>query len=46
MLLISHMVMILALFCFLLAAFDIKTPRLNLDSLGLFLWLLSILVRG
>jgi len=37
---------ILALICFLLAAFDVRTPRGNLIAGGLLFWLLSSMVGG
>ena len=44
MLLLTHILVILALGCFLLAAAKIEPPRGNFLPLGLFFWLLSTLV--
>ena len=37
---------VLALICFLLAAFDVRTPRGNLIAGGLLFWLLSSMITG
>ena len=37
--------LILALVCFLLAAFEIRPPRLNVVGAGLALWILAELIR-
>jgi hypothetical protein len=36
--------LVLALFCFLAAALEFQTPRVNLVALGLFLALLTVVV--
>ncbi|HMF74287.1 MAG TPA: hypothetical protein VK604_01365 [Bryobacteraceae bacterium] len=41
---LSLICLILALVCFLVAAVNIPTPRVNLIALGLFWWVLSLLV--
>jgi len=37
---------ILALICFLLAAFDVRTPRGNLIAGGLMFWLLATMITA
>ena len=37
--------LILALICFLLAAIGAVLPRINVMALGLFFWVLSLLLR-
>ena len=42
-----HLVLLLLAFvCFVLAAFDVRAPRVNLLALGLTLWILTLLVTG
>jgi hypothetical protein len=36
--------MVLAIICFLLSAFNVSTPRGNLLAAGLFFWALAVLV--
>lgn len=38
-------IIVLSFVCLLLAAFDVKAPRVNLGWLGLALWVLSQLIR-
>lgn len=40
------LLLVLALVCFLLAAIQIPSPRVGLVPLGLFLWVLSLLLAG
>lgn len=41
----AHVIlMILAIVCFLLAAFEVQTPRVNLTAAGLALWAIATLV--
>lgn len=40
----NTILLLLALICFLLAAIGVPVTRVNLIALGLFLWLLSILL--
>jgi preprotein translocase subunit SecE len=43
----THLIlMILALICFFCAAIGIVSGRVNLLALGLFLWVLDILIGG
>lgn len=42
---IKLLLLALAFVCMLLAAFDVKAPRVHLGWLGLTLWILSELVR-
>lgn len=41
---LTTILLVLALICFFLAALDVKPPRVNLVPLGLFLWLLTLLL--
>lgn len=38
------LIMIVAFICLLLSALGISAPRINLQSLGLALWLLAIMI--
>jgi hypothetical protein len=41
-----HIVLLLmALICFLLAAIEVQTPRVNLIALRLALWMLTLIIR-
>jgi hypothetical protein len=42
----ATLILLLALICFLIAAVGVVAARVNLLALGLFLWLLSVLVSG
>lgn len=42
---ISLVLMIVALVLFALSAFGVASPRVNLQSAGLFCWVLSMLIR-
>ena len=42
---IQVLLLILAFISFILAAIDVKAPRVNLGWLGLALWVLSVLVH-
>ena len=42
---VQVLLLILAFISFILAAIDVKAPRVNLGWLGLALWVLSVLVH-
>ena len=42
---IGMVCLILALICFLLAAIGAAVPRINVMALGLFFWVLSVLLH-
>lgn len=46
MLAVSTILLIIALICFFLAAIGVPASRINLIGLGLFFWVLSILIGG
>ena len=41
---VDSVLLVVALACFLAAAFNVSSPRLNLVAAGLALWVLSILL--
>jgi hypothetical protein len=41
---ITTILLVIALVCFLLAAFGVSVPRLNLVALGLAAWVLTLLI--
>lgn len=43
---LSLLLLVFAVVCFLIAAINIPTPRVNLTALGLFFWVLSLLLGG
>ena len=42
---INNVLLLIAAICFLLAAIGIPSARVNLIALGLFFWVLSLLIR-
>jgi len=42
----SLILLFLALICFVLSAINVPSARINLQSMGLALWVLSIMVAG
>lgn len=42
----ATLLLVVALICFLLAAVGLPASRINLTALGLFFWVLSILLGG